>query len=151
MTGTSYCPKVTHFLHKSYRLAYQVRIFLYFYGKYENDMPTIVLTEQELAIREQLIKAASEGKTVYYSDLVEGEDIFLARSLGMVLENITQYDIENNQPILASIVILKSTGLPSEGFFELCDTLKLNSYLSDLQKECFEWWGNSLNLGGVMP
>lgn len=103
-------------------------------------MSTIALTDKEITIREKLIKAASEGKTVYYSDLTEG-DISLVRSLGAILEKITRYDMENKQPILASIVVLKETGLPSEGFFELCDTLDIDAYLSDLQRECFEYWG----------
>ncbi|WP_165021108.1 hypothetical protein [Dysgonomonas sp. ZJ279] len=103
-------------------------------------MTATTLTEKETAIREKLIKAASEGNKVYYSDLVGGEDASLIRSLGAILENITRYDLENKQPILASIVVLKSTGLPSEGFFEMCDTLDIDAYLSDLQKECFEWW-----------
>ena len=103
-------------------------------------MSTIALTDRETAIREKLIKAASEGKKIYYSDLVEG-NASLVRSLGVILEKITRYDIENKQPILASIVVLKETGLPSEGFFELCDTLDIDAYLSDLQKECFEYWG----------
>ncbi len=51
-----------------------------------------------------------------------------------------EFDIENKQPILASIIVVKSTGLPNEGFFEMCDTLGIDAYLSDLQKECFEWW-----------
>ena len=103
-------------------------------------MSTVKLTEKELAIRERLIKAASEIKTLFYSDLVEEEDAFFVRSLGTILERITRYDIENKQLILASIVVLKSTGLPSEGFFELCDTLDIDARLSDLQKECFERW-----------
>ena len=103
-------------------------------------MCTIELTEWELAIREQLIKAASEGKTLYYSDLVKEKDVSLVRSLGTVLERITRYDIENKQPILASIAVLNSTGLPSEGFFELCDTLDISARLSDLQQSCFEYW-----------
>lgn len=103
-------------------------------------MSTIELTEQELTIRKRLIKAASEGKTLYYSDLVEKENATFVRSLGTILERITRYDIENKQPILASIVILKSTSLPSEGFFELCDTLNIDDRLSDLQQECFEYW-----------
>lgn len=106
-------------------------------------MSTIALTDKETAIWEKLIKAASEGKTVYYSDLTEG-DASLVRSLGAILEKLTQYNIENKQPILASIVVLKETGLPSEGFFELCDTLNIDAYLSDMQKVCFEWWERKL-------
>lgn len=107
-------------------------------------MSTIELTERELVIREQLIKAASESKTLYYSDLVNEEDASLVRSLGTVLERITRYDIENKQPILASIVVLKSTGLPSEGFFELCDTLDIDVRLSDLQNKCFDYWKKNM-------
>ena len=103
-------------------------------------MSTIELTEKELTIRERLIKSASESKTLFYSDLVEEEDASFVRSLGTILERITRYDIENKQPILASIFVLKSTGLPSEGFFELCDTLNIDVRLSDLQQECFEYW-----------
>ena len=104
-------------------------------------MSTIALTNKEIAIREKLIKAASAGTTIYYSDLTEG-DASLVRSLGAILEKITRYDIENKEPILASIIVLKETGLPNEGFFELCDTLDIDAYLSDLQKDCFEWWKN---------
>lgn len=104
-------------------------------------MTVITLTDKDTAIREKLIEAASEGKKVYYSDLIEG-DASLVRSLGAILENITRYDIENKQPILTSIVVAKSTGLPNEGFFEMCDTLGIDAYLSDLQEDCFEWWGD---------
>ncbi|MFV0420321.1 MAG: hypothetical protein ACK5KT_16545 [Dysgonomonas sp.] len=104
-------------------------------------MSTIALTDKETAIREKLIKAASAGKTVYYSNLTEG-DASVVRSLGAILERITRYDIENKLPILASIVVLKETGLPSEGFFELCDTLDIDAYLSNLQMECFDYWGS---------
>ncbi len=69
-------------------------------------MSTIELTEQELAIRKQLIKADSEGKTLYYYDLVKEEDASFVYILGTILERITRYDIENKQPILASIVVL---------------------------------------------
>jgi len=67
------------------------------------------------------------------------------RSLGAILEKVTRYDIENKQPISASIVVLKETGLPSEGFFGLCDTLDIDASLSDLQKECFEYWRENYN------
>lgn len=99
-------------------------------------MSTIALTDKEMTIREKLIKATSEGRTVYYSELTKG-NASLVRSLGAVLGKITRYDIENKQPILASIVVFKETGLPSEGFFELCDTLDIDAYLSVLQKRCF--------------
>ena len=36
-------------------------------------MSTIALTDIETAIREKLIKAASEGKKIYYSDLIDGD------------------------------------------------------------------------------
>ncbi|GAB6007620.1 hypothetical protein [Dysgonomonas reticulitermitis] len=86
-------------------------------------MTAITLTDKETAIREKLIKAVSEGEKVYYSDLIGGEDASLIRSLGAILERITRYDIENKQPILASIVVAKSTDLPNEGFFEMCDSV----------------------------
>ena len=104
-------------------------------------MPTIALTEKETAIREKLIKAATAGQIVYYSDLADDSNAISPKEIGVILEKIAQYDIENGQPILSSIVVAKSTGLPSEGFFELCDTLDIDIYLSDLQKQCFEYWG----------
>lgn len=103
-------------------------------------MFTIELTEQELAIREQLIKAASTGNKLYYSDLVNGTFPSEREELGQILEKITRYDIENKQPILASIAVFKSTGLPGERFFELCDMLDIDARLSDLQQECFVYW-----------
>ena len=80
-------------------------------------MSTISLTEQVFAIRKQLVKAASEQKTLFYSDLVE-EDTSFVRSLGTILEWITPYDMENKQSILASIGKLKSKGLPNLELFE---------------------------------
>lgn len=103
-------------------------------------MPITELTDKETAIREKLIKAASERKTVYYSELTDVTIASERAELGRILGKIIQYDIENKQPILASIVVLKETGLPSEGFFELCDTLDIDAYLSDLQRKCFELW-----------
>ena len=102
-------------------------------------MSTIELTEQELTIRKRLIKALLRGSR-YIIPIYWKKKMLLVRSLGTILERITRYDIENKQPILASIVILKSTSLPSEGFFELCDTLNIDDRLSDLQQECFEYW-----------
>lgn len=81
-------------------------------------MSAIKTTEQGLTIRKQFIKAASEWKTLYYSELVK-ENAYLVRSLGTILERITRYDIENKRPIWASIVVFKSTSLASEGYFEL--------------------------------
>lgn len=103
-------------------------------------MATIELTERELAIRELLIKTVSSGKMLYYSDLIDGRFPSEREELGQILEKITRYDIENKQPILASIAVFKSTGLPGERFFELCDTLDIDAHLGDLQKECFEYW-----------
>ena len=102
----------------------------------------MVLTEKETVIRQKLIKAASDGKTLYYSDLVDESDGSLVRALGQILEKITIYDKENKLPLLSSIVISKVTGLPNEGFFEMCDTLNIDAFLSDLQRECFEYWSS---------
>lgn len=103
-------------------------------------MAAIILTQEENAIRDRIIKAASEGRTLYYSELTDGADASSRERLGQILERITRYDMEHKQPILSSIVILKATELPSEGFFELCDTLGIDAYLSELQRECFEYW-----------
>ena len=51
-------------------------------------MSTIELTEKELAIREQLIKAASRGKMLYYSDLIDGTYPAKREELGQILEKI---------------------------------------------------------------
>lgn len=102
-------------------------------------MSTINLTEKKLAIRKWLVKVASEDKIISYSDLVKEGYLSIVHSIERLLERITQYHIENKQLILISIVVLKSTGLPSEGFFELCYTLNIKARLNDLQQECFEY------------
>ncbi len=81
---------------------------------------------------------------MYYSDLIEEGDASLVRSLGAILKKITQYDIENEQPIMAPIVVDKSTYLSNEGFFEMCNTLDIDAYLSDMRRESFERWKNRL-------
>lgn len=107
-------------------------------------MTVIALINKDTAIREKLIKSASESNKVYYSDLIEEGDASLVRSLGAILEKITQYDIENEQLILVPIVVDKSTGLSNEGFFEMCNTLDIDAYLNDMQRESFERWKNRL-------
>lgn len=81
---------------------------------------------------------------MYYSDLIEEGDASLVRSLSVILKKITQYDIENEQSILAPIVVDKSTDLSNEGFFEMCNTLDIDAYLSDTRRESFERWKNRL-------
>lgn len=79
-------------------------------------MTAIALRDKEIAIREKLIKAASDGNKVYYSDLLGEEDTSLVRSLGGILEKITQYDIENKQPILALLLSLNQQAYPMRAF-----------------------------------
>jgi hypothetical protein len=44
---------------------------------------------------------------------------------------------------LCAIVVQKETGYPGTGFFMLCADLGIDKNIEELQKECFEYWGES--------
>ncbi|PXV61240.1 hypothetical protein CLV62_12573 [Dysgonomonas alginatilytica] len=103
----------------------------------------IILDSEALEIRKKLIEAASKGETLTYSDLVSDDDDRHMGKLSKTLARISCYERNEDRPFLCALVVQKATGVPSTGFFMLCDDLGIDHDLEDLQRECFEYWGEN--------
>ncbi len=64
-------------------------------------------------IRDRLIQAARRSEVVFYRELGIGR----GRAVGVILEEISEYEHSSGHPLLSAIVVLKGTGMPSEGFW----------------------------------
>lgn len=110
----------------------------------------VVITEKEFnETRLKLIKAASEGKLMSYSDLTLENDSRQHSHLKKVLEAISlfEYKRKNPRPLLCSIVISKndlSKGgkEPKKSFQVFCEKYSISTNAKTHQKDCFEKWGN---------
>jgi hypothetical protein len=65
----------------------------------------------EAEVHARIIKAAKEGRTVFYSDLETSRG-----HIGRYLFNISNIEAERGHPPLTSIVVSKTTGRPGDGF-----------------------------------
>lgn len=102
---------------------------------------------------EYLVKRAKDkAGTIYYSELCVACNLpFSAYSKNMfkLLEELTRDDLKKGRPFLTVFVVTKETGLPGDGFYELCHEL---GYKSDLRnnrggkfekmemEECYDHW-----------
>ena len=102
----------------------------------------IILDSETQEIRQKLIDAASQRKTLTYSDLVGSDDDRHMTKLSKALAKISCYERNEDRPLLCAIVVQKATGFPGSGFYMLCDDLNIDKALEELQKECFEYWEN---------
>ena len=106
----------------------------------ENSKTNIVLSSEELALRNKLTEAASNRQKLYYSDLVAENSPSLMENLSKMLSRISRYERGEDRPFLCAIAVSKNTGYPGVGFYELCHTLNISKALEVLQEECFEYW-----------
>lgn len=108
----------------------------------------VVITETEFnETRLKLIKAASEGKLISYSDLTLENDSRQHSHLKKVLEAISLFEYKRKipRPLLCSIVISKndlSKGgkEPRKSFGVFCEKYNIFQNAKIHQKECFEYW-----------
>jgi len=70
-----------------------------------------VRSTAEAEVHARIIKAAREGRTVFYSDLETSRG-----HIGKYLFNISHLEADEGHPPLTSIVISKTTGRPGDGF-----------------------------------
>lgn len=102
----------------------------------------IILSQEELELKDKLVEAASKRATLFYGELIEKVDPYNIGILSAKLDRITGVELNEGRPMLCAIVINKSTGLPGEGFWELCDTLGVeDESWEDIRDKCFDYWG----------
>ena len=49
----------------------------------------------------------------------------MAREVGQLLGEISEWEHNHGRPLLSAVVIRKDTGMPGEGFFSLAKQLKI--------------------------
>ena len=75
-------------------------------------------------IYQKLIEKAKAGKLINYGDFIYG-GCGVARGqgkpwqIGTVLGDICEYEHSNGRPLLSAICVLRETGMPSVGFWDL--------------------------------
>jgi len=75
-------------------------------------------------IRQKLIEKARAGELINYGEFIYG-GYRVARGqgkpwqIGTVLAEICEYEHNNRRPLLSTICVLKQTGMPSVGFWDL--------------------------------
>lgn len=100
----------------------------------------IILSHEELELKDKLIEVASKRATLFYDELIEKADSSNIGILTAKLDRITEIELNEDRPMLCTIVINKSTGLPGEGFWELCDTLGVEGESrEDIRNKCFDY------------
>jgi hypothetical protein len=94
-------------------------------------------------VREYLIDVAQANKTTSYQELSNrcrlGLDMSLAHhraEIGSILGIISDYEYEAGRPMLSVVAVLAETGLPSDGFYRLCEGLGLGT-IKRLKEDCF--------------
>lgn len=66
-------------------------------------------------IRSKLIGVAKTGEVIFYRELGIGR----GKAAGRVLGDICVHEHSQGRPLLSAVVVNKSTGMPSEGFWGL--------------------------------
>jgi hypothetical protein len=81
-----------------------------------------------LKVYSKLIRTAHKRKTIYYKDVAEimglpirGEH--MAREVGQILGEISEWEHDEGRPLLSAVVIREDIGIPGEGFFKLAREL----------------------------
>ncbi len=80
--------------------------------------------ERMRRVREELIRRAKARELIYYSEFLEG-DYGVARGdgaywkIGYVLTQINNEEHAKGRPLLSSVCVLKSTGMPESTYWKV--------------------------------
>lgn len=102
----------------------------------------IVLNNEEKELRDFLVDAASKGRKVFYSELVDDTNDYQIERLTKMLEKISRIEHDQKRPFLCALVITKRYENPGSGFFVLCKDMDIKKSVDVLQQECFDYWKN---------
>jgi putative restriction endonuclease len=87
-----------------------------------------------------LVKEAGQRKTIYYADVAKILRIH-HRSVRYVLEQILNYCIGTEKPLLTALVVTKATGRPGSGIAS-----RVPTFSEDSLSEVFDWdWAREPN------
>ena len=80
-------------------------------------------------LRQALVEAAAEGRTISYRDLAARARIpppYRIHRLTLALESLLRADLAAGRPLVAALAVSRGPeGIPGRGFFELCRDLGL--------------------------
>jgi hypothetical protein len=87
----------------------------------------------------------SNHTVIFYSDLVNENDITNMRRLSEILCAVSIFEHEHGRSLPSSIVVRKSDNTLGMGYFYLCSNLGVSGEFEKTQEECFAFWGNEEN------
>lgn len=119
-----------------------------------------MLTPEEEKIKAHLIKVAKAPTTRTYQELCEEcdlqyemDDITDVGRLSNMLTRISKYEFGHDRPLLSIVIVNKTTKIPGDGFFKMCEEMKYGgwetlmnngTFFPDMLKDCQEHWQQSL-------
>jgi hypothetical protein len=103
-------------------------------------------------VRQKLIEIAKQRKTIQYQKLSDVCNLGLSMQdepqdrleIGRIVGEISEYEFENNRPLLSAVVVSDLANGPGNGFYELSENLGQYSGSRDINKR-YEFWINELN------
>lgn len=113
-------------------------------------------------VRNLLIETARKKQVIHYQELCNACELDLnmrqnphdRKIIGNILGDISEFEHENNRPLLSSLVLSKSME-EGDGFYKLCEYLGITSNWKRLKQDgsfavmemnrCFDFWGDEEN------
>lgn len=103
-------------------------------------------------VRQKLVEIAKQRTTIQYQKLSDVCNLGLCMQdkpqdrleIGNIVGEISEYEFENNRPLLSAVVVSDLANGPGNGFYELSQYLGEYSGSKDKNKR-FEFWINELN------
>ena len=111
-------------------------------------------------VRKYLIDLAQKRKTYSYQDVNDACYLGLqwtgdndSSEIGRILGEIAEYEFRQGRPLLSAIVFKKGTTEQGEGFYRLCEHLKIGktkklkaNLFAELEVgKCLDFWSNQGN------
>lgn len=100
----------------------------------------IVLDEKDKIAAKMIIEKAKKGETIYYSEIMNEIKASRGKDIGKRLAKIGHACQERGLPILASLVVLKSTGRVHDGYSEFAPNFQED--YSIVEREQQKVWAN---------
>jgi len=111
-------------------------------------------------LRKKLIEVARKGKQnpsegiIFYEEIMEflgldRENPKDREKVGIILGEISDYERDNNRPLLSTIVVHKNDKMPGKGFFGYCpdefyyNELKKRKWYFEQLRKVWDYWSNN--------
>jgi hypothetical protein len=100
------------------------------------------INRKKIEVRNILIPMAKNGKSTYYSEVME-KCYISRRWIGKILGNLGKYCYDKKEPILSSLVELKQGGI-GEGYDYVVKNFGADANYKNEQRKCFSYWKNKM-------